>query len=246
MLLISFGRFHNLSKDELEKEKEEFIERKRRFIADSLDLDYFTPKLKGMKESQIDEVIKEKLSEIKFDIKVKDALRIFLISFGINYNLLSDDEKKQISSMNWTYENCKIFTLNNYNKFIEKAKGECPSQIYECFDEKYFISYCQIVKRSEITKKNFLRFIRNYFILDLIETYREYRDNELFKKIRDKIIDVYPQLKDIYGGRSRTFDIFMSFIEPENDYNYDFLKEILNNYYNKNQNKYIKLKQKED
>ena len=38
----------------------------------------------------------------------------------------------------------------------------------------------------------------------------------------------------------------MSFIEPENDYNYDFLKEILNNYYNKNQNKYIKLKQKED
>jgi hypothetical protein len=246
MLIISFGRFHHLSKDEIEKEKEDFLEKKRRFIANSLCLSYYTPKLEGLKESEIDEVIKEKLSEIKFNKNVKNALRLFLIDFGINYNLLSDDEKKQISSMNWTYENCKIFSWKNYDKFIEKAKEECPSQIYECFDEKLFISYCQICKESEITKRNFLFFIRNYFILDFIDIYKPYRDNELFAKIRGKIIELYPQLKDEYGGRSRIFDKFMSFIEEDNDYNYEIVKEILDNYYNKSQNKYIKLRQKED
>ena len=38
----------------------------------------------------------------------------------------------------------------------------------------------------------------------------------------------------------------MSFIEEDNDYNYEIVKEILDNYYNKSQNKYIKLRQKED
>ena len=67
MLIISFGRFHHISKDEIEKEKEDFLEKKRRFIANSLCLSYYTPKLEGLKESEIDEVIKA-MTEISNNI----------------------------------------------------------------------------------------------------------------------------------------------------------------------------------
>lgn len=38
----------------------------------------------------------------------------------------------------------------------------------------------------------------------------------------------------------------MSIFEPDNDYNNENLKKILNEYYDKKENKYINLKQDED
>lgn len=32
-----------------------------------------------------------------------------------------------------------------------------------------------------------------------MDFYQPYRDNEKFKKIRDKMIELYPRLKDEYG-----------------------------------------------
>ena len=78
-----------------------------------------------------------------------------------------------------------------------------------------------------------------------MDFYQPYRDNEKFKKIKDKMIELYPRLKDEYG-RSRAFDKFMSIFEPDNDYNNENLKKILNEYYDKKENKYINLKHDED
>ena len=98
-----------------------------------------------------------------------------------------------------------------------------------------------------MTKQNFLSFIKDYFILDKYKEYYGYlRDNKLFNKIRDKMIDIYPILKDNYGRKNKILDKFMRFFEEDNDYNYEFIKEILNNYDKKNKNEYIKLKQNED
>ena len=62
---------------------------------------------------------------------------------------------------------------------------------------------------------------------------------------------IYPILKDTYGI-NRYIEKFCSFLDPQNDYNNEFLKNILDNYYNnkKNEenkdNKYIPIKTKED
>ena len=108
-----------------------------------------TSKYKEMEESQIDEIIKEKSTRIKSSYEVKSALHQFLLGIGLGEKVLNDDEKKQILSMNLTYDNCAKFTLNIYNKYIEKAKRECPSEIYVCFEEKAF--------------KNFISFKELYF-----------------------------------------------------------------------------------
>ena len=148
--------------------------------------------------------------------------------------------------MDLTYDNCKNFVVNIFNKYICKAKKECPYEIYECFNEQCFVAYCQL-SGKEINKSNFLSLIKKYFILDSMDIYIPYRNNEKFKKIREKMIELYPQLKDEYGsGRSRTFDKFMSFFEIDNDYNNELLKKILDEYYDQKENKYINLKQDED
>ena len=247
LTLIDFGRYHNLSKEELQKDKELFLKKKRELANFTLDHNRDLSKYEGLEESQLDEIIKEKFSRIKYSIDVQCALGNFLYAIGLNENLLNDDEKKQILNMKLTYDNCKKFALNHYDKYIEKAKDECPSEIYICFEEKIFITYCITYRKAEINKNNFLYFIRDYYILDKYkECYGDYRNNSIFNKIRDKMIDLYPVLKDEFGRKNKTFDKFMSFFEVDNDYNYEFIKELLNNYEKKNKNKFIKLKKKED
>ena len=51
-------------------------------------------KYEGLEESQLDEIIKEKFSRIKYSIEVQCALGNFLYVIGLNENLLNDDEKK--------------------------------------------------------------------------------------------------------------------------------------------------------
>ena len=243
MLMLTFGRFDELSTKDIEKEKELFLENKRKLAAFSLHYYYDTSKIKELKESQIDNIIKKKFLEINNNFIVQCAFENFLFDIGICADLLDDDEKKEILNMNFTFENIGNFATNYYNKFVEKAKRECPSEIYICFEDKAFITYCQN-KKSEIKNNNFLNFIKNYFILDdSRKFYGNFRNNEIFYKIRDQMIRLYPELKFKYGRKNIAFDKFMRFFEDDNDYNNEFIKEILDNYYNKNQNKYIKSKQ---
>ena len=243
LTLITFGRFNKLSTEDIQKEKELFLEKKKDLVAFSLYCDYDTSKIKDLKESQIDGIIKEKFLEIKNNFNAHWAFSNFLYDMGICIDLLDNEEKKQILSMNLTYENFCNFASDYYKKFVEKAKKECPLEIYECFEDKAFIIYCQSTK-SQIKKSNFLSFIKNYFILDdLREFYENYRNNTIFEEIREHMIGLYPILKAEYGRKNIFFDKFMSFFEGDNDYNNKFIKEILNNYNKKIKNDYIKLNQ---
>ena len=243
MEILTFGRFDKLSTKDIEKEKELFLKEKRKLVAFSLYFDNDTSKIKDLNESEIDDLIKKKFLEINNNFNVQCAFKYFLFNIGICVNLLDDDEKKEILNMNFTYENIGNFATNYYNKFIEKAKLECPSEIYVCFEDRAFITYCQ-VEKSELKKNNFLTFIKHYFILDdLKKFYGDFRNNKIFYKIRDQMISLYPELKFQYGRKNIAFDKFMRFFEVDNDYNNEFITEILDNYYKINQNKYIKLKQ---
>ena len=62
--------------------------------------------------------------------------------------------------------------------------------------------------------------------------------------------DIYIQYK-VQFGRNRYFDKFLSYFEKYNDYNCSILQKRLDDYYNnikneKNNNKYIPIKQKEE
>jgi hypothetical protein len=243
LILITFGRFNKLSTEDIQKEKELFLEKKNKLAAFSLYFGYDTAKIKDLKESQIDGIIKEKFLEIKNNLNVYWGFYNFFYDIGICIDLLDDEDKKKILSMNLTYENFGNFASDYYKKFVEKAKKECPREVYECFEDKAFIIYCESTK-SQIKKSNFLSFIRNYFILDYFRKfYENYRNNTIFEKIREHMIDLYPILKAEYGRKNIFFDKFMSLFEGDNDYNNKFIKEILNNYNKKIKNDYIKLKQ---
>lgn len=63
------------------------------------------------------------------------------------------------------------------------------------------------------------------------------------------MIKIYPKLKEKYGMNS-TLEKLLSFIFVDNDYNYEPIRNILDNYYNGNnkikEDEYINLKEKND
>jgi len=82
MYLVSFGRYKNLSNEELQKEKEIFLDAKKRILSGILYNEFDTIKFKDSEESEINKMIKEKVqSKNKFE-----QLKYILIGFGINYN----------------------------------------------------------------------------------------------------------------------------------------------------------------
>ena len=59
---------------------------------------------------------------------------------------------------------------------------------------------------------------------------------------------IYPIFKDQYG-KNRYLEKLLSYVDENNDYNFEILRKILDDYYDKkkkNESKYISLKQKED
>jgi len=94
-MIVTFGKFHNLSTEELQKDKELFLEKKRDLASYSFGHNTKTSKYKEMEESQIDEIIKEKSTRIKSSYEVKSALHQFLLGIGLNEKLLNDDEKNK-------------------------------------------------------------------------------------------------------------------------------------------------------
>ena len=195
----------------------------------------------------MNDLIKKILSGNSDNIYI--GLYTFLLGFGIYYNLLSEEIKQELLNLDYTYENCKIMANKMFNEFIEDAKKTLPDETYICLDEKYFIVFCEICKNTKINKNNFIKLIRDYFILDKAgEVYSKYRDQQLFGQIRMKMMDIYPLLKDKYGP-SRKVDLLLRFVDEDNDYNNKILKYILDKYYenkNKINNKYIPIKHNDD
>ena len=59
----------------------------------------------------------------------------------------------------------------------------------------------------------------------------EYRDEEKFKEIQRKVFEIYPIIRERYG--SFLYKLKTLF-QGDSDYNYEKTRNILNNYYNKN------------
>ena len=114
------------------------------------------------------------------------------------------------------------------------------------FRWKCFIVYCQTYEKTKIKNNNFIKLIRDYFILDKAKkTLSNLRNQQLFDEVRMKMIEIYPILKDNYGPNKK-LDLFLSYFDEDNDYNNKYLNYILNNYYEKKGNKYMPIEQKDN
>lgn len=235
---VTFGAFDNLSEEEILKDKDIFLERKKYLLAFLL-YSLSNPLLLTEENlSQLDNLILQKLSEKKmFNGHISTGLSMFMISFGLSYSLLSKEEKNELLKIDYSYESFKNFILKIYNNYIEKAKRNTPPFIHGFFKEKCFIVYCHLIGNTNIKENNFFKLIRDYFILEKYKNYfAKYRNESLFENIKNNIISKYPELKDKYGT-NRYLDMFYSYFDSDNDYNNEFLKKKLDNYYNKEKNK---------
>ena len=137
-----------------------------------------------------------------------------------------------------------------YNDYFKRSLISCPKDIHFCLKYRYFLMNVLGNYQSELTKDNFLQYIRDFFILEKdICFYENYIDYKEFKNIRDEVIEIYPKLKETHGGNRFLEKYFWRFIEQNTDYNYEIIENILDNYYNKkkknniNDEEKIKLKE---
>ena len=108
-----------------------------------------------------------------------------------------------------------------------------------------------IVKQKEITgltESNFLKYIRDYFILNEQEKdFENFRNKDKFDNIRNNIKKIYGKLKDEYDGKNRLIERYFIRFFNDNDYNYEETTELLDEYYNNKENNNYQLnKQKKD
>ena len=173
---------------------------------------------------------------------------------GLCYYTLTPKEKEDILDMDFTYENFKEKSPSIINNFIKRVKKEFPSSLSSCADDIYFIFHIQFCYQESFSFKNFIEYIRDYYILDeTIPNLQNYRDDKKYKEMQKKVIDIYPEIKEKYG-MNRILEKFISFFTPNTDYYSEKTKKILNDYYEKKKNKNykiendetIKLKEKED
>ena len=212
------------------------------FFKDFLNICAITCFPVDIKEEQRNEVYLNSLVQKK--IKRFD-FSYFMVSFGISYDYLDKEDKEEFRKLFISYENVKKFTLNYQKKYIEKCKKDLPKEINECFGDICFVIYCHIYGNPKIDIKIFIRNIRDYFILDKEkEVFDIYRNNILFDTIRSNMIKIYPKLKKNYG-MNPTIEKLLSYLDGDNDYNYELLKNILNKDLNKEE-EFIPIHEKKD
>ncbi len=254
-ILITFGQFEKFTtKEDFQLDKENFIHAKKTLLCYLLH-EYTNYKFMKQEEFlQMDTVLKaninkENFNKKEFKEKIENGLQCFLNFFGLSYDLLSDEQKNELLTIDLTYKNCKKLFLKIINEYIKNMKEMWPDELGICYEEKGFISYCHLFKEAKIKKDNFLPFIRDYFLLDFANfPFGNYRDNKLFDKIRKEMEQIYPIFKEQYG-KNRYLEKLLSYVEENNDYNFEITRKILDDYYDKkkkNESKYISLKQKED
>ena len=247
MEIITFGQFGN--KINLEEERKLFLKVKKELVRNLSSL-YITYEFMEKKnETEIDELIEELKKEKKTALHFETTLDIFMNYMGLSFIGLNKEEREEIVEMKFTYENWKKKSLSLLDNFTEKCKRDFPPEFHICFQDIWFIIYIQAWKDCVVNLKSLLKYIRNYYILDNLKSVMVYRDQEMFEKIRNNMINIYPQLKEKYG-MNRTLEKFLSYLYKDNDYNIECVSSLLNKYYeNKskiNQDEFIGLKQKED
>ena len=229
--MITFGRFGH--KKDKEKDQKLFLEYLNGLLDDFIN--FLNPNAipSNLSEKELitplKKIIKRKSSNKSF---YEMCLTSFLERMGLSYYTLTQKEKEEIIDMDFTYANWEKKSLELFESFIERSKNVCPREVWFCFDDICFIIHVERVQRCEFTSNNFLIFIRDYFILNRnTEFLKEYRDEEKFKEIQRKVFNIYPIIRERYGN---ILYKFISYFQGDSDYDYEITRNMLNNYYNKN------------
>lgn len=227
MKIITFGRIG--SEKNWKEDEQILIECLREFLYNVSCFRIGYNKIDKMNFLELKKLIKQKIDEDKDSGYLRYAFHIFMANMGLSYAVLSKKEKMELADMEFTFENWEKKSKILMDNFIEKSKKDCPKEIHICFDDICFPMYVQIFQRTNITTSNFLRFIRDYFLLNQYNTVFEgYRDETLFNNIRKKMIEIYPDLKKQYG-MNKYLEKILSYITLETDYNHEFVRNILEN-----------------
>ena len=114
-------------------------------------------------------------------------------------------------------------------KIGKKNKKISPPEIKICFDDICFPMFVQMSYGANFESNNFLKFIRDYFLLEgYKKTFEGLRNENLYNNIRKQMINLYPALKEKYG-MNKYLEKFLSYIIVDTDYNFEFVANILNN-----------------
>ena len=246
--IYHLGKYNDEVKEEdIKKDKEKFL-----YYKDIL-FDLICKTDSNSKKLEIKNNPKQMYKMIKEKLKIEEE--IFFIEVGFNDFLcfwyleldkLDENQKEELFQSKIDYDVIKNFAIKVFDKYIKDCKKILPKEIHICFEEIMFVRYAYMYGEKKININNFIHLIRDYFIIELNkEGFKRYRNENIYNDIREKIINIYPKLKDRYG-MNRKLEYFLSFFSSNTDYNYKITNDILNNYYNQKNNNYIPIKQKED
>ena len=206
-------------------------------------------RIKENNELDFNEILNKRIKIIKkYDLYFLDeSIDLFMDCMGLSFKVLDKKEKEEIRNMEFTYENWKNKSLILMNDYINRNKNICPPEIKICFDDICFPMFVQMSYKSNFESNNFLKFIRDYFLLDdYKEIFEGLRDENLYNNIRKQMIDLYPILKEKYG-MNKYLEKFLSYIIVDTDYEFEFVANLLNNYSKKtikiDQNEPLKYKE---
>ena len=232
VLLYNYGQFE-FYEDNMKEEREFFYDRKISALA-LLCIHEPDIVIKNKEEEkQMDKIIKERVFT-QSQYWVNEAMGLIIEPWGISFKDLDKNEKNELFKLDFTFDSFKQYAKNYHLKYQKKCKEIIP-EVDQCFQDTFFIYFCQLYGKPKITINNILNNIRDYFILEKCpKKYDNYRSSpEDFKKKQDKVNKLYPYLKKKYGI-NRYFDKFLSYLFKNNDYNNEKTKKILDTYYNQN------------
>ena len=243
-----FGRYGFV--EDTKEEKKLFLERLNYLIHS---LEYNDKKEYNEKEIiDVTKIVLKKYVTDSYHNLYTDALSIFLTSMGLSYFILTPEEKKEILEMDYTYDNWRIKSQELIDSFNIRIKNVFPENLRFCLEDKFFVLHIRICYFKDFKINNFIKFIRDYFILDkTLPDILENRECQLFFDIKKRVYSIYPEVKEKYG-MNRTLEKIYSFFFSDSDYNNEKTKELLDNYYkNKQKNKKdddesVGLKEKQD
>ena len=237
MAYISFGRFGK--KEQWEGEKEIFLEELRLLVSTITKNKENKELYAKANEIELAKTLKQMIAKKNYDdFYFDDAISAFMFRLGLSYKILTKSEKKEIFEMEFTYDNWKSKSEILYNNYLMKCIKNCPKEIYFCLKYSIFVTNVFSNYNSELTMNNFLRFIRDFFILENdICDYKKFIDIEEFNNLKKRVIKIYPELKEKYGANRILEKNFLCFFDEYNDYNYEIMKNILDNYYKNKNNK---------
>ena len=190
MAYITFERFGK--KEQWEKEKEIFLDELRLLVSRLTKNKENKELYAKANEIELAKTLKQMLAKKDYDdFWFYDAISDFMFRLGLSYDILTKSEKKEIFEMDFTYDNWKKKSEILYNNYLMKCKKNCPKKIDFCLNYTIFVINVLSNYDCELTLNNFLRFIRDFFILEKdVSDYEKFIDMEEFNNLKKRVIEI--------------------------------------------------------